>query len=401
MKIRFWFLLYNRNIGGLKIKIAFITNYPPRCGRLSEYAFNLIDEIQKCPTVSHIDIITEISSSEVARINGKVTLHPVWKLDNPFSFILILKEIIALKPDIVHFNMHMAVFGQSRISNFLGLSLPFLSKIIGFKTIVTLHNFVDKIDIKKAGFKDTFVSRLSAFLVTKLIASSSAVTLTMKSYTDFFSKRYHCKNAVTIPHGTWKYNSFDQGQVCRKDAILYIGHSGPSKDIELLFDTFKILEEKNRGLKLILAGTSHPNYPHYLDKYRKNTDKVFFTGYVPENQLQALFEKANAVILPYRTCTGTSGIAHLASSYGTPIVATDLPEFRELAEEGCGLLISAHNPQALAQKVEEIFDNPKLALELRERNITFATSRSWNIVAEHFCSLYEELLHRQKKEYAL
>ncbi len=378
----------------LKIKIVFVTNYPPRRGRLSEYALNLIDELQKCPSVSHIDIITEVSSNEVTRISDKVTLHPVWKSDSPLSFILILKKIIALKPDIVHFNIHMAVFGQSRISNFVGLSLPFLSMIIGFKTIVTMHNFVDKIDIKKTGFKDTFINRLSAFLVTKLIASSSAVTLTMKSHTDFFNKRYHCKKAVTIPHGTWNNSSYTQEQVCEKDSILYIGHSGPSKDINLLFDTFNILERKHRGLKLIVAGTSHPNHPHYLDKYRKNADNVFFTGYVPEDQLQALFEKANAVILPYHTCTGTSGIAHLASSFGTPIVATDLPEFRELTKEGCGLLVSAHNPQALASRVEEIIDNPRLALELKERNITFAASRSWNIVAEHFCSLYEELLGR-------
>jgi glycosyltransferase involved in cell wall biosynthesis len=379
---------------GLEVKVAFITNYPPRRGRLSEYALNLIDELQKCPSVSHIDIITENTSNKVTRINDKVTLYPVWKSDNPLTYILILRKIIALKPDIVHFNIHMAVFGQSRISNFVGLSLPFISRIIGFKTIATLHNFVDKIDLKKTGFKDTFVNRSSAFLVTKLIASSSAVTLTMKSHTDFFNKKYQCKNAVTIPHGTWKNSSYNQGQICKKDSILYIGHSGPYKDMNLLFDAFNILERKNRGLKLIIAGTSHPNYPHYLDKYRKNTKNVFFTGYIPENQLQALFEKANAVILPYCTCTGTSGIAHLASSYGTPIVATDLPEFRELAKEGCGLLISAHNPQALAQKVEEIIDNPKLALELKERNITFANSRSWHIVAENFCSLYEELLNR-------
>jgi glycosyltransferase involved in cell wall biosynthesis len=120
---------------------------------------------------------------------------------------------------------------------------------------------------------------------------------------------------------------------------------------------------------------------------------VLFTGYVAEDQLQSLFEKANAVILPYRTCTGTSGIAHLASSFGTPIIATDLPEFRELAKEGCGLLISAHRPEALAERMEQVIDNQKLALELRDRNFNFANSRSWEKVAIDFCALYNELLY--------
>jgi glycosyltransferase involved in cell wall biosynthesis len=376
------------------VKTAFITNYPPRQGRLAEYALNLVEELQKCQSMGHIDIITERTSNreEVCPINDKVTLHKVWKSDDPLSFVSIPKKIMSLKPDIVHFNIHMAVFGQSRISNFIGLCLPFACRVMGFKTVTTMHNIIDKIDVEKTGFKNTFINRISAFFVTKLIASSSAVTLTMKSHTDFFEKRYHCKKAVTIAHGTWK-NSYRVNDVGQKDSVLYIGHSGPYKDIDLLLEAFDILEKKNRSLKLIFAGSAHPNYPNYLEKYRKIINKnIFFLGYVPENQLEALFEKANAVILPYRTCTGTSGIAHLASSFGTPIVATDLPEFRELAKEGCGLLISQHQPNALAQKIEEIVDNPKLASELRQRNITFASSRSWEIVASQFCALYEELL---------
>ena len=98
------------------MKTALITNYPPRQGRLAEYALNLVEELQKCRGVSHIDIITERTSDreEVCQINDKVTLHKVWKSDDPLSFLSIPKKIMALKPDIVHFNVHMAVFGQSR-----------------------------------------------------------------------------------------------------------------------------------------------------------------------------------------------------------------------------------------------------------------------------------------------
>lgn len=380
-------------MGFYKIRIVFITNYPPRRGRLAEYALNLVDELQKCRSIDHIDVITEKTSDkeESVELNNKVTLHRTWKSDCPLSLLLIPKKVMDLKPDIVHFNIHMAVFGRSRICNFIGLTLPFVCKAMGFKTVTTLHNIIDKIDIKHTGFKNTTINRLSALLVTKLIAKSSAVTLTMKSHTDFFQQRYHCKKAVTIHHGTWK-NTSEINSICTKDSILYFGHSGPYKDIDLLLDAFNILDEKKRGLKLIFAGTAHPNYPHYLDKVQSKNSQVIFTGYVPENQIQALFEKANAVILPYRTCTGTSGVAHLASSYGTPIIATDLPEFRELAREGCGLLISAHRPQAIAEKIEEIIDNPKLAVELRERNIKFANLRSWGVVASNFCALYNELI---------
>ncbi|MCW3994702.1 MAG: glycosyltransferase [Candidatus Bathyarchaeota archaeon] len=375
------------------VKISFVSCYPPQRGQLSEYAYSLISELEKSPSVSKIDLITEaLGEASTEKLSKSTTAYRLWKPDSPLSLLSIPLKILKLKPDIVHFNVHMAVFGRSRIANFVGLSLPFICKLMGFKTVVTLHNMVDKIDVEKTGYKNSFINRLSAFLVTKLIAASSAVTLTMKSHTEFFKERYRCKNAVTIPHGTWT-STLHTPIVQKTDSILYIGHSGPYKDIDLLLNSFKILEEKKRGLKLIMAGSSHPNYPQYLEKYKgKSQENLIFTGYVPENQLQALFEKANAVILPYRTCTGTSGVVHLASSYGTPIIATDLPEFRELAKEGCGLLISQHCSTALAQRIEQVIDDPKLALELKERNLNFAHSRSWDKVATNFCNLYSELM---------
>lgn len=373
-------------------KVSFISSYPPVRGKLSEYAFSLIEELEKKPEISHIDILTEDTGEATSeQISPKVTAHKTWKSNHPISLLTIPFKLLRIKPDIVHFNVHMAVFGQSRLANFVGLSLPIISKMMGFKTVVTLHNIVDTIEIKKTGYKDSFLNRFSAFLITKLIASTSAVTLTMKSHTQLFKERYDCKNAVTIPHGTWR-STIHSTNNPHTDSILYIGHSGPYKDLDLLFDTFRILDEKKRGLKLIFAGEAHPNYPNYIDKYQKqNHENLLFTGYVPEDQLQALFEKANAVILPYRTCTGTSGVVHLASSFGTPIIATDLPEFRELAKEGCGLLISEHCSSSMAQKIEQVIDDPQLAYELKERNLHFATARSWDKVADQFCSLYSHI----------
>ena len=100
----------------VSMKIALITNYPPRQGRLAEYALNLVEELKNCRSVVQIDVITERISDreEVCRINDKVTLHKVWKSDDPLSFLSIPKKIMVLKPDIVHFNVHMAVFGQSK-----------------------------------------------------------------------------------------------------------------------------------------------------------------------------------------------------------------------------------------------------------------------------------------------
>ena len=381
-------------------RVCFISSFPPSRGRLSEYAFNLVCELHKCPFIEHIDILANpFAYGKYKQLNNKTTVHATWEPDNPVSILKIPFEILRIKPDIVHFNVHMAVYGHSRIANFLGLCLPVLSRLLGFKTITTLHNLTESINLEKVGFKNSLINRTFAFIATKLVASATTVTLTAKSHMEIFRNRYKSKNVVRIPHGTWK-NQFNNHHNKKKyKTILYFGHSGPYKDIELVLDSFKITNKRRKNTRLIIAGISHPNYPGYLEKYRfeNNSNNISYRGYIPEGKLASLFEEADVVILPYYTCTGTSGVAHLASSFGTPIIATELPEIRELVNEGCGVLLSPHDSIALSKRIENVLDNTALAKKLREQNFRFAEKRLWSIVASSFCELYKEILSDKRR----
>jgi glycosyltransferase involved in cell wall biosynthesis len=221
----------------------------------------------------------------------------------------------------------------------------------------------------------------------------------MKSYVELFKKRYKCKETVWIPHGTWDVNPRTRIPH-NPQTILYFGHSGPYKDLDLLFKTFEIVTTRKSTVRLVVAGASHPNYPHFLDSYRSRNSpsNVQFTGYIPEDELQSFFTHIDVVVLPYHTCTGTSGVAHLASSYGLPIVATDLPEFRELIEEGCKIMLSPHDPFALAKKIEYVLDNPNLMLELGKQSLVFARGRTWERIAVLFRDLYKQLTSNSARQ---
>ncbi|MFX0136376.1 MAG: glycosyltransferase, partial [Candidatus Hodarchaeota archaeon] len=340
----------------------------------------------------HIDIIADMDKNNTfEKINDKITIYRIWKGENILSLLSILLKISILKPDIVHFNVHMAVFGRSRITNFIGLCLPFLCRIMGFRSIVTLHNITEMVDIERTGFSNTVLNRTGALIATKVLTSTSAVTLTVQSYLGILKRRYGCKNLFWIPHGTWDVYPISY-KYHNPKVILYFGYSGPYKDLELIFNSFEILRKRRPNIKLIIAGTSHPNYPDYLEKYRsEKPDVVDFLGYVPDDQLSSLFEKIDLVVLPYHTCTGTSGVAHLVSSYGIPIIATDLPEFQELAKEGCGIILSPHDPNELVKNIEFALSNTDLLLELKERSKYFAKGRTWNKIALSFNKLYEQV----------
>ena len=106
--------------------------------------------------------------------------------------------------------------------------------------------------------------------------------------------------------------------------------------------------------KLVVAGTDHPKTPGYLEsvqrKYTANKS-IEFVGYVAEEEIAALLQGSTVSVLPYTSSAGSSGIAHLACAYGVPIVASDIPDFRRLADEE-GLAIDffpAGNVGELAQ----------------------------------------------------
>ena len=123
------------------MRVCFVSCYPPSRGRLAEYAQYLVDSIKRCPEIQHIDVITNQNiNGPQLESESKVTVRRVWKAESPMTLFLMPLKIFKLRPSIVHFNLHMAVFGNSRITNFVGLSIPFLCRLVGLKTVALTMN---------------------------------------------------------------------------------------------------------------------------------------------------------------------------------------------------------------------------------------------------------------------
>jgi len=116
---------------------------------------------------------------------------------------------------------------------------------------------------------------------------------------------------------------------------------------------------------------------------------VKFLGYVDENEVPSIFNEAAIVILPYLTMTGTSGVFHLACGHGKPIIASDLPETRELMKEGAyAFLIPVGQPEILRDAIRYLLDNPKMAYDIGHRNYEYAHRHTWDKIAEKFEKIY-------------
>jgi glycosyltransferase involved in cell wall biosynthesis len=376
------------------LRICVVTAYPPSRGRLSEYSHSLLKELEKSPKIDRIFAVTDSTPDFIQTPNSKIELYPIWRPNNPFSILRIIPTIAALRPHVVHFNVHFRSFGTGRIANFLGLALPAMTRLMGLASVVTVHNLGEHVTLDQIGIKSTFINRVGLRIATRLLTLADLLTVTVRSYVAFLQESHSCQNVIFIPHGARECPERYEVVKNPHRYILFLGHMSPYKGLPMILEAFKNLR-KRMDVKLVIAGDEHPNFRGYMKRFKsKHSRDIEYTGYVEEEDLPILVSGASIVVLPYLTGTGTSGVFHLACAFGKAIVASDLPEIRELTEEGAAAsLVKPGDTKALEKAIERLLDSDALACEMGEHNRRFASSETLRAVATEFVRLYEQAVN--------
>jgi glycosyltransferase involved in cell wall biosynthesis len=98
--------------------------------------------------------------------------------------------------------------------------------------------------------------------------------------------------------------------------------------------------------------------------------------YQSEQEAAELFARADAVVLPYRSATG-SAVIPLAYHYGKPVIATDVGGLPDVVlHEKTGLLVQAGSARALADAIGSMSSSRAAAMQAEIR--TFAASLTWD-----------------------
>ena len=372
-----------------KIKIGFFSAYPPDRGRLSEYAEMLVKNlVKRYPNV----LVTVYTDHPSARGDGNVRMVYAWRFNNLFSLLKSIPRIVRDRNRILIFNVHFAVFGRSRLVNFVGFLTIFLYKLLGiifkYKTIVILHNVPEAIKIETVGLRWSLINKIGFLIAEKLILFSDVVVVLMRSYVRMLKHRFNA-NVVFIPHGAWTWN-LSKPVRSGRNAIVFIGYLSPTKDLGVLVEAFKRLRRKFSFLELVIAGSPHPNFPEtaYMLDSIGDIEGVRVYGYVPDENIPRILRRALAVVLPYKTATGTSGVLHLVSGAAIPVVAPRLKEFRELLLEGAGIVSCNLSPSGLEDVLTRLIIDEEYWLKLALRSLKFAEERSWERVADEFYKLF-------------
>ena len=371
--------------------IAIVTAYPPDIGRLSEYAKEVVEAVSK-----KINGKILILSDRRGPTNEKLIIKNSWKPDSILGMLKLWLNVITAKCKLIHFNLHLAVFGSGRVVNFLGLTSTLLARLSGKRVIITLHNIPDAINLDEAGLKKSLLNRIGLIIAMKILAASAKILIVkVRRYVKILKTRYSAKNVKFIPHGTWFTDQTQNWKPDNQKNILFIGYLAPYKDLKRIIEIIAKLRSRIPNLKLLISGCIHPNYRKEgkgILQEILNKPYVKYLGRVPNDQIPKLVSISRVLILPYKTSTGTSGVYHLVAGLGLPVVAPPTPEFRELVKDGAGIMLVDIWSDEAEEKILKILTDDDIAMDLSRRNIEYAMKRSWDKIAEEYLKVYNEAL---------
>lgn len=393
------------------MRIAVVTTYPPGTGTLNEYAYHFIRFLRTKPEVDELLLLVDdlpagqtYADAETTG-GGRVRAIPCWRFGALGNAARILRAVQAERPDVVLFNIQFATFGSGKVPAALGLLTPALCRLAGFPTIVLLHNIMETVDLKSAGFGGNplleRVIRLFGAISTRLLLTADIVALTIPRYVEILETRYRATNVLLAPHGAFEQAPPPTDPPPGPLQIMTFGKFGTYKRIETLIEAFKLLLRDRQDIELVIAGTDSPNAAGYLEGVRQQYADVpglRFTGYVAEEDVPRIFGEASVVVFPYTSTTGSSGVLHQAGNYGRAVVLPYLGDLAELvAEEGyTGEFFEPGNAQSLATALARVLNNPAHRREMGMRNYLAACGLPIHEVVDWYILHAQSLLARRR-----
>ncbi len=313
------------------------------------------------------------------------TLPHMQGLD-PWGIITVLRSrqiIRQFQPDIVHFNESY---------DFRCLLLMLLCPQVRYVTSV--HDPVPHSDEKislhkfKHWVRDQIRRKSSA-----LIVYGESLRAVLAEYSGIEMDRIHA-----VPHGEYRYYSYftpdpglQQQDGCRR--VLFFGRWSHYKGIDLLVKAEPLITRRVPAARFVLAGEGPLQLADLQAQMRHPENFEIYNYSIPDEQVAEFYQQAEIVVLPYRQAT-QSGPLHIAGTFGKPAIVTRVGAMPEVIQEGeTGLLIPPEDPEALAQAVCRLLEDPSEARRMGENARRRMTqNESSEMVANMQAEVYRQAL---------
>lgn len=223
----------------------------------------------------------------------------------------------------------------------------------------------------------------------KIYALANAITVPSSvARRSFLQMGVPADKVHVIPYGV-RLDHFTRTTEPPRDSfeVLFAGQVSLRKGIPYLLEAFARLRHPNKYLTIVgsIMDDIRPLLAHLP------TDKVTFTGSIPQPELARKMSTSHLLVLPSIE-EGLALVQGQAMACGCPVLATTATGAEDLFTDGVeGFIIEDRDIDMLAERMQQIADDPAL----RERMSEAALERVKSLGGwDHYGDLWDNLLHR-------
>ena len=176
--------------------------------------------------------------------------------------------------------------------------------------------------------------------------------------------------------------------------LLYVGNAYPHKNLNMLLKMFSVLHQNNSDLKLVLVGKEDyfyreiKNYAQSLNLWQIDNvnSPVVFPGYVPDAQLELMYQKARAYIFP--SLYEGFGLPPLeAMANGCPVLSSDRASLPEILGSAA-IYFNPEDEQDILAKIQLVLQNENLQNTLKINGLKQVKLYNWWECANQTLKIY-------------
>lgn len=262
--------------------------------------------------------------------------------------------------------------------------------------VITLHDviYLEKENLNKGSLYQTLGSLYRRWIVP-IVAKKAKHIITVSNYErDTILSTLHLPSdrVSTIYNGASDYFTINPSQEqldalrahyrLPKSYFLCLGNTAPKKNVSNTLKGYALARKQHKNLPpLVLLDFSHSALKVALENIAEPelNEHIQLIGYVPNMQLPALYQMA--CLFLYTSLRESFGIPMIeAMRCGTPVIASNTSAMPEISAKAA-LYIHPNDPQDIADKIIQLFNNTKLQNEMRTLGLENAQRFSWSKTA--------------------
>ena len=333
-------------------KVLYIMQLPPPV-----HGSNIMNKYVFDSPVLNQHFVTDLVNLGFSKSSKDIEKFTVKKfIKVGYYAFLIIKRIIAFRPDLVYFTIAPRGFAFYRDAMYV-----MILKSLGQNIVLHLHGK----GIKKTADKNSINKSICKFLFKKvsIICLSNQLIRDISDFSDH--PPFVIPNGIrqTVSH---RLNQESENEVPR---ILFLSNYIREKGIIVLLDALSLLDKRGYDFSARLVGSPGDISVEELNQYiqeHKLTAKTVVTGPKYDQDKIEEFQQADIFVFPTFYSNEAFPLVNLeAMQHSLPIISTNEGGIADmLRNSGAGFIVEARNSEMLAEKIATLLSDRNLREEM-------------------------------------